>query len=108
MTKHTHTPDYTTLNSPPSVDDPTKINLEITDLMDKNVLSICSPHVNPIKTNQITNSKSNIIKTKTRINTIRTRLGRIMNKLYNLEPTNEPEKPLNIDLGIDLYQMEDQ
>jgi len=32
------------------------------------------------------------------------RLGKITKKLYDLEPTHEPEKPLKIDLN--LYQME--
>lgn len=107
LTKQTHTPDYSTLNPTSSVDDPTKINLEITDLMDKNIISICSPHVNPIKTRRITSSKSNLVKTKTRMNTIKMRLGKIMNKLYNLEPVTEAEKPVKIDLDVELYQMED-
>jgi hypothetical protein len=38
------------------------------------------------------------------MNSLRSKLGRIMHKLYDLESDNEPEKPLNIDL--DLYQME--
>ena len=107
MTKHPNIPDYTALNLSPPVDDPTKDSLEIANLMDKNVLSICSTHVNPINVGQTTNSKSNLIRPRTRINTIKMRLGKIMNKLYNLEPNNEPEKPLNIDLGIELYQMEE-
>ena len=32
-------------------------------------------------------------------------LGKVTRKLYDLEPSGEPEKPLKIDLG--LYQMED-
>lgn len=43
---------------------------------------------------------------KTGIGVVRTRLGRIMHRLYDLEPAGEPEKPLNVDLGVDLYQME--
>ena len=35
------------------------------------------------------------------------RLGRIMPELYNLENDIEPEKPVKIDLDLDLYQMED-
>jgi hypothetical protein len=38
--------------------------------------------------------------------TIRTRLEKIMHKLYDLEPDNAPEKPLKADLRADLYQME--
>jgi hypothetical protein len=35
------------------------------------------------------------------------RLGRIMPELYNLENGTESEKPVKIDLDLDLYQMED-
>ena len=44
---------------------------------------------------------------RTRISGVRTRLGRIMHKLYDLEPECVPERPLKVDLGVDLYQMED-
>jgi hypothetical protein len=42
-----------------------------------------------------------------KVGTVKSRLGRIMHKLYDLEPEGVPEKPLNVDLGVDLYQMED-
>jgi hypothetical protein len=41
---------------------------------------------------------------KIRVGQLRTRLGRIMQRLYDLEPGGKSERPLNIDL--DLYQME--
>jgi hypothetical protein len=40
-------------------------------------------------------------------NICRKKLGKIVKELYNLEINNEPEKPLNIELCVDLYQMED-
>ena len=43
---------------------------------------------------------------RTKTSTFKSRLGKIMHKLYDLEPDNAPEKPLNVDLGVDLYQME--
>ena len=36
----------------------------------------------------------------------RNRLGKIMPELYNLEDCVESEKPVKIDLDLDLYQME--
>lgn len=107
LTKHTQATEDTTLNLPSSADDSNKINLEITDLIEKNALLICRPHSSPIKAGQITNPKTSLVKTRTRINKIKTRLGKIMNKLYDLEQTNEPEKQLNIDFGFELYQMEE-
>jgi hypothetical protein len=43
---------------------------------------------------------------KARIGSLRSRLGRIMRRLYDLESGNEPEKPLKVDFDVDLYQME--
>lgn len=42
-----------------------------------------------------------------RVASVRSRLGRIMHKLYDLETECVPEKQLKVDLGVDLYQMED-
>jgi hypothetical protein len=36
----------------------------------------------------------------------RSRLGKIMPELYNLENGVETEKPVKIELDLDLYQME--
>ncbi len=44
---------------------------------------------------------------KVRVITLRQRLGKVMHRLYDLEPETVPEKPLNADLGVNLYQMED-
>jgi hypothetical protein len=33
-------------------------------------------------------------------------MEKIMHKLYDLEPDNTPEKRINLDLDVDLYQME--
>jgi hypothetical protein len=46
---------------------------------------------------------------KTKLNgcLFRGRLGRIMFRLYDIEPCDAPEKPLKVDLKVDLYQMED-
>ncbi len=43
---------------------------------------------------------------KSRTNSSRGRLGRIMHRLYDMEPANAPDKTLKLDLDIDLYQME--
>ncbi len=109
MTKHIHTPDDATLGLPLPLDEVIKVEPDIADLLDKNALSICSPHVNPIKPARTSKAKSTLVQTRTRtkVQTVKMRLGKIMNKLYNLEPAAQPEKPLNIDLGVDLYQMED-
>jgi nucleotidyltransferase/DNA polymerase involved in DNA repair len=43
---------------------------------------------------------------KTRMGSLRSRLGKIMRRLYDLESGNEPEKTLKIEFDVDLYQME--
>jgi hypothetical protein len=113
LTKHIHTPaDDSPLNLPSLIDD-AKVNPDITDMLDKNVLSICSPHVDLTKTIDNAKPRSTMLQTqskiepRTNLQTLKTRIGKIMNKLYDLEPATQPEKPLNIDLGVDLYQMEE-
>jgi hypothetical protein len=44
--------------------------------------------------------------TKPKIHTSKNRMEKIMHKLYDLEPDNAPEKKVNLDLDVDLYQME--
>jgi hypothetical protein len=68
-------------------------------MMDNNALVICGAHVDPEQ-----EGKPKRALVKTRMNLLRSRLGRIMRRLYDLESDSKPEKPLNIDL--DLYQME--
>ena len=68
-------------------------------LMDNNALVILGAHVN---FEDEVKPKRAVV--KARMNSLRSKLGRIMHKLYDLESDNEPEKPLNLDL--DLYQME--
>jgi hypothetical protein len=55
-------------------------------------------------------AKSSMVKPRmnnARANSFKCRLGKIMQKLYDLEPQCVPEKSLNVDLGVNLYQMED-
>ncbi len=47
-----------------------------------------------------------MIKQRTHAATFKTRLGKIMHRLYNLEVDSETDKKLDVDLDVDLYQME--
>ncbi len=51
--------------------------------------------------------KIGVVKPRAKVASLKNRLGRIMHRLDDLELRNEPEKRLNVDLGVDLYQMED-
>ena len=57
--------------------------------MDNNALVICGAQINPER-----EGKPKRALVKTRMNLLRSRLGRIMRRLYDLESGNEPEKPL--------------
>ena len=50
--------------------------------------------------------KRSEMRTQAKINSLKSRLEKIMRKLYDLEPDNAPEKPLSVELCVDLYQME--
>ena len=89
--------------------------IETSKIIESNVKIISSAHslgiggssAEPL--NRIA-SKPSLIKPKEnriKTNTLKCRLEKVMHKLYDLEPTCVPEKQLNVDLGVDLYQMED-
>lgn len=69
--------------------------------MPKNALAIYDAHDKPTQ-----KSKPKPPPVNARTSSVKSRLGKFMHKLYNLESSDEPEKPLKIELDIDLYQME--
>ncbi len=73
-------------------------------LIDATDFAICGQALNSGK---VAKQKLAVTKPRAKVTSIKSKLGRIMHKLYDLEPEDQPEKPLNIDLGVDLYQMED-
>ncbi len=89
------------------------ISMEDTDLLItrdtllNNTLNVSHQIVRPniSSTNKIP-VKTIAVKNRTKQGFIKSRLGKIMHKLYDLELDATPEKPLNIDLCVDLYQME--
>jgi hypothetical protein len=91
--------DETGLKCHLTLEEATKVSPIVTDEIVKNALAIYGAHVD---SEQKGKRKQALV--KTRIISLRSRLGRIMRRLYDLESDSEPEKPLNIDL--DLYQME--
>ncbi len=104
MTKHL--PDETT-KLPIGFEDTDRLIAEPLNLFDGSTLGICNTHVAK-KVSPLTGvtNKSVVIKPKTKVHALRSRLGKALHKLYNLEPEGSTDKPLNIDLSVDLYQME--
>jgi hypothetical protein len=103
LTKTAHVTDETLLKCHVTVEEDGKVNPIITEVVDTNALVICgATAVAPA-------SKGNLKVTlvQATMSTDTDRLGKVMNKLYDLEPDHKLEKQLNIDLGVDLYQMED-
>jgi hypothetical protein len=66
-----------------------------------NALMICNA-----QTNHMLEDKLEVPSSRNGIKFKKTRLGKIMPELYNLENCTESEKPVKIDLDLDLYQME--
>jgi hypothetical protein len=97
LTKHVQIHD----EAPLRLNENLEVNASVTIVMGKNSLSI---RVGDVGSTQKVNPE--VTEVKTQIDFVKSRLGKNMHKLYDLEPDNEPEKPLNIDLGVDLYQME--
>jgi hypothetical protein len=74
-------------------------------VLPENPLSLCAGRLNAVPHN--VDPKMGVAKPRAKVALLKTRLVRIMHRLDDLEPGNEPEKRLNIDLGVDLYQMEE-
>jgi cell division GTPase FtsZ len=99
LTKQTS--DETTSKCHVTVEGANKVGESVTKMMDNNALIICDVNASPEREDQL---KTTPIKTGIKSET--NRLGKIMPELYNLENSIESEKPVKIDLDLDLYQME--
>ena len=84
-----------------ALDESGKVSVgSVSEMLEKNAFSVHAAHIGP---EGLQNSKVTLVRNKT--TSKRSKLGRVTEKLFDLEPCGEPEKPLKIDL--DLYQMED-
>ena len=70
-------------------------------------LGACGANADPLPKVAVEPSLAKRREGRPKVGAAKSRLGRIMHKLYNLELECVSEKPLNVDLGVDLYQMED-
>jgi hypothetical protein len=102
-----HLPDECVSKLHVSLEDTDKLVENNVKILDGNHLGIRGTSVTPpIPSINKATIDPIIIKTRAKMGSFKTRLEKIMHKLYDLEPDNAPEKPLNVDLGLDLYQME--
>jgi hypothetical protein len=95
-------PDELTLKCHPAIEEANQVNQGIADMLQKNAHVIASATFVPTGSQPISQPK--LSRARARSNSLRSKLGRILHRLYDLEPDDEPEKKLNIDLN--LYQME--
>ncbi|MCS7123906.1 MAG: cell division protein FtsZ [Candidatus Bathyarchaeota archaeon] len=84
-----------------TIEEANRVGEIVTELMDENSLVIWGARVNPELNGKI---KVTLVLTGVNSPYILSGFGTIAPQLFNLEPYAEPEKPLNIDLG--LYQLE--
>ena len=92
-------PDETALRCNVTLEEGNKVSPLVTEAIVKNALVLCGSHIDPEHEGK---QKRAPVKTSSRL--LSRRLVRVMQRLYDLESGNDPEKLLNIDL--DLYQME--
>jgi hypothetical protein len=90
--------DETALRFHVTLEEGNKANPSVTEAIVNNALVIHGSGVRPEREGK---RRRALCKAKV---SLKSRLGRIMRGLYDLESGNEPEKPLNVD--FDLYQME--
>ncbi len=97
LTKHDQVD--TGLKCPLSIGETNPVNLNVSDLVAENIAKL---YTSPIFAEDPPHPKA--VRMKKARATKLGALGRAMHKLYNIESSNEPEKPLHIELN--LYQME--
>jgi hypothetical protein len=103
LTKHLHEEVTSKLHL--QLEDADKLLTEDVDFLDSETLSICRvkpAHVHAKPSAVAIKSRKS---PKTCIPKIK--MEKTMTKLYNLENEETPEKTLNLQLDVDLYQMED-
>ncbi len=93
LTKHIHDE---ALKNPLAIED---IKVEVIPKILDNSLAIAGARIIPEPAAEL-NSRT----VKPKVTAKKTKLGRALSQLYNLEASNKPDKLLNLDL--DLYQME--
>ncbi len=84
------------------IDNVPTVDLDVSRLVEENVTKMCSQR--QILLDQEPELKVAHVVKKTRVRKKNSRLGKVMEKLDNLEEEVKPEKSLKIEL--DLYQME--
>jgi hypothetical protein len=82
-----------------SIEESSKIGLDVNKLAEDNVAALCNTQVFAEQ-----EPKLKVARVMKKVVTKRSKLETVTQNLYNLEPENAPEKSLNIEL--DLYQME--
>jgi hypothetical protein len=102
LTKHHMTEDSTTKCSIP-FDEATKL-LDEMKILNHEPPVACK---NVIENKGSVESVPHLPKAETIKTIIKAKLGRNLNKLFDLDPDRLPEKPINVEFCVDLYQMED-
>jgi galactitol-specific phosphotransferase system IIB component len=74
---------------------------EMNKVGDADAIVVCSAQVS-----SGLEEKVKVVPVKNEMKSERNRLGKIVLELYDLEDCVESEKPVKIDLDVDLYQME--
>lgn len=88
----------------PSAESALKCHLamdEAKKVVESNALVVCGAPVIPELEDAL-----DVTSIGTGVKSETSRLGKVMRELYNLEDCVKSEKPVKIDLGLDLYQME--
>ena len=96
MTKHA---DEIAVKAQLGIEDATKVVESTAEAICDEAFVVCDATVKPIL-----KSAPKIAPIKTMVKPLQAKEDKTLHKLYDLERSGEPEKPLNVDL--DLYQME--
>ncbi|MCW4007404.1 MAG: hypothetical protein NWF09_01750 [Candidatus Bathyarchaeota archaeon] len=94
-----HPPDEIAPKCPVDLEEAYKVRAGAVELLEKNTLAICGADPAVV-------AKADVAAVVVQEKTEQSELEKIMSELYDLEDCAAQEKPLKIDLDLNLYQME--
>jgi len=104
LTKHVPTVDEALLKCHVTVTEDGQVSPIVSEVVPNASLSLCGEHINTVA--PVSKGKLKVTVAEAKLAGV-SGLGTALHKLYDLEASNQHEEQLRIDLGVDLYQMEE-
>ncbi|MCX8150309.1 MAG: hypothetical protein N3D85_02230 [Candidatus Bathyarchaeota archaeon] len=104
MTKPAPTVEDALLKCHVTVTEAGQVSPVVSEVVPNDALDLCGEHLNIVVSDS--KGKLKVTVAETKLDGV-SELEKTLSKLYDLEVPSPSEKPSHIDLGVDLYQMEE-